>query len=103
LLRLQGGIVKVEEALLANPKLAMSVFSTLKTQNVTGRVPTLAEWHEAFLLEEKLCTQTIDKLIEQARKDLARKRLAAARRQRERLLFTLERRATLTLKENRHV
>jgi hypothetical protein len=45
--------------------------------------------------------KTIDKLIEQARKDLARKRLAAARRQRERLLFTLERRATLTLKENR--
>jgi hypothetical protein len=41
--------VKVEEALLANPKLAMSVFSTLKTQNLTGRVPTLAEWHEAFL------------------------------------------------------
>ena len=51
----------------------------------------------------KTIHKTIDKLIEQARKDLARKRLAAARRQRERLLFTLERRATLTLKENRHV
>lgn len=47
--------------------------------------------------------KTIDKLIEQARKDLARKRLAAVREQRERALFTLERRATLTLKENRHV
>ncbi len=44
--------MKVEETLLTNPKLAMSVFSTLKTQNLTGRVPTLAEWHEAFLLEE---------------------------------------------------
>jgi hypothetical protein len=53
--------VKVEEALLANPKLAMSVFSTLKTQNLTGRVPTLAEWHEAFLLEEKLCTKLCTK------------------------------------------
>jgi hypothetical protein len=53
--------VKVEEALLANPKLAMSVFSTLKTQNLTGRVPTLTEWHEAFLLEEKLCTKLCTK------------------------------------------
>jgi hypothetical protein len=44
--------VKVEEVLLANPKLAMHVFSTLKAQTLTGRVPTLAEWHEAFLLEE---------------------------------------------------
>ena len=47
--------------------------------------------------------KTIDKLIEQARKDLARKRLAAVRRQRERLLFTLERRAVLTIKERNHV
>jgi hypothetical protein len=48
--------------------------------------------------------KTIDKLIEQARKDLARKRLAAAvRRQRERALFTLERRAVLTIKERNHV
>ncbi len=44
--------MKVEETLLANPKLAMNVFSTLKAQTLTGRVPTLAEWHEAFLLEE---------------------------------------------------
>ncbi len=44
--------MKVEEVLLANPKLAMHVFSTLKAQTLTGRVPTLAEWHEAFLLEE---------------------------------------------------
>lgn len=51
----------------------------------------------------KTMHKTIDKLIEQARKDLARKRLAAARRQRERLLFALERRATLTLREDRHV
>ena len=49
--------VKIEEALLANPQLAMNVFSTLKTQNLTGMVPTLTEWHEAFLLEEKLCTK----------------------------------------------
>ncbi len=51
----------------------------------------------------KTMHKTIDKLIEQARKDLARKRLAAARRQHERLLFALERRAVLTLKENQHV
>jgi DNA invertase Pin-like site-specific DNA recombinase len=56
-----------------------------------------------FLAGGKTMYKTIDKLIEQARKDLARKRLAAVRRQRERALFTLERRATLTLKENRHV
>ncbi len=95
--------MKVEETLLANPKLAMNVFSTLKAQNLTGRVPTLTEWHEAFLLEEKTMYKTIDKLIEQARKDLARKRLAAVRRQRERALFTLERRAVLTIKERNHV
>lgn len=44
-----------------------------------------------------------DKLIEQARKDLARKRMAAVRRQRERMLFTLEKRATLTVKESHRV
>lgn len=44
-----------------------------------------------------------ERLIEQARKDLARKRMAALRRQRERLLFTLERRATLIVKEMIHV
>jgi hypothetical protein len=51
----------------------------------------------------KTMHKTIDKLIEQARKDLARKRLAAVRRQRERALFTLERRAVLTIKERNHV
>jgi hypothetical protein len=44
-----------------------------------------------------------ERLVEQARKDLARKRMAAVRRQRERMLFTLERRATLTVKERSHV
>lgn len=51
----------------------------------------------------KTMYKTIDKLIEQARKDLARKRLAAVRRQRERALFTLECRAVLTIKERNHV
>lgn len=44
-----------------------------------------------------------ERLVEQARKDLARKRRAALRRQRERLLFSLERRATLTVKESSRV
>jgi len=44
-----------------------------------------------------------ERLVEQARKDLAKKRMATVRRQRERTLFTLEKRATLTIKESRRV
>ena len=44
-----------------------------------------------------------EQLVEQARRDLARKRMAALRRQRERMLFTLERRAVLTVKETSRV
>ncbi len=46
---------------------------------------------------------TVDKLVEQARRELARKRMAALRRQKEHSLFRLESRAVLTLKENRRV
>lgn len=46
--------------------------------------------------------KTVDKIVDQARKDLAAKRRAAARKQRERKLFVLEARARLVLKgENR--
>jgi len=47
--------------------------------------------------------KTVDKIVDQARTDLAAKRRAAARKQRERKLFALEARARLVLKGESHV